>query len=197
MDNIRRILLVFVLFSVMVFPVGKALCSDTVSAPSLITESGFITGFGNATIHEGDYQTALLVWHLGLNLDRFFPSLKNHRGTLSFFIEPQFNPVFNPETDFEFGLGIGLQYQYPFSDRLSFYALGSMGPHYISVVTRKQENGFIFADTLGAGLYFHLTGRSALNVGYRFRHMSNADFNKPNGGIESHFGVIGYSVFFP
>jgi hypothetical protein len=180
---------------------GMAMATDenpisTSAANHLFSESAFITGFGTGSIHEGNYQTALLIWHLGVNLDRVFPSLKSHRGKLTFFIEPQFNPVINPNADFEFGLGLGFQYQYPILDKLSAYVLAGVGPHYISVVTDDQANGFIFSDTVGAGIYYHLTDRSAINVGYRFRHLSNASIGKPNGGIDSHFGVIGYSVFF-
>jgi len=184
-----------------IFSTGMAVASDEnlSSAPAsnrFFSESAFITGFGSGSIDEGHYQTALIIWHLGVNLDRIFPSLKTHKGKLSFFIEPQFNPVFNPETDFEFGLGLGLQYEYPIMEKLSAYVLASGGPHYISVVTDDQANRFIFSDMAGAGIYYRLTDRSAINVGYRFRHLSNAEIEYPNSGLDSHFGVIGYSIFF-
>jgi hypothetical protein len=85
---------------------------------------------------------------------------------------------------------------YPFTDRLSIYIMGSVGPHYISIVTKDQANGFIFSDVIGTGLYYYLSKDSAINVGYRVRHLSNAGLAEPNGGIDTHFGVIGYSVFF-
>jgi hypothetical protein len=160
------------------------------------TEMGFITGFGSASIPEGIYQPVFLIGHFGVDLKRYFSGLKNHSGTLSVFLEPQINPVVNPSTDIELGIGVGLQYMHPIVGNLSAYALGSVGPHYISVATTKQANGFIFADTVGAGFYYYLTRDSAINVGYRFRHMSNANLAKPNGGIDTNSGVIGYSVFF-
>jgi hypothetical protein len=160
------------------------------------TEMGFITGFGSASIPEGSYQPVFLIGHFGVDLKRYFSGLKNHSGTLSVFLEPQINPVVNPQTDIELGVGIGLQYLHPVVGNLSIYALGSVGPHYISVTTTKQANGFIFADTVGAGLYYYLTKDSAINAGYRFRHMSNANLADPNGGIDTSSGVIGYSVFF-
>ena len=93
-------------------------------------------------------------------------------------------------------MGIGLKYMYPVTDRISPYIMGSVGPHYISVQTEKQASGFIFADTIGAGIYYFLDRKSALNIGYRFRHVSNADLKSPNGGIDTQIGTIGYSVFF-
>jgi hypothetical protein len=166
------------------------------TSDSFFTEMGFITGFGSGNIPEGTYQPILLIGHFGVDMKRYFRGLKNHRGTLSVFLEPQFNPVFSPQTDFECGIGVGLQYMYPVMDKLSIYVLGSVGPHYISVVTTKQANGFLFADSVGAGFYYYLTKDSAINVGYRFRHLSNAHCADPNGGIDTNSGVIGYSVFF-
>jgi lipid A 3-O-deacylase len=160
------------------------------------TEMGFITGFGSSNIPEGSYRPILLIGHFGVDLKRYFSGLKNHSGTLSFFLEPQFNPVFSPQTDFELGIGVGLQYMYPLADKLSIYVLGSVGTHYISVVTIQQASGFIFSDVIGAGLYYYLTKKSAINAGYRLRHISNANLAEPNLGINTNFGVIGYSVFF-
>ena len=197
----QRFLLGFPLAFTIVFSFGIAMGSDggASSVPNfnrLFSESAFITGFGSDSIPEGDYQTVLLIWHVGINTDCVFPSLKSHNGKLTFFLEPQFNLVVNPEEDYEFGLGLGLQYQYPIMEKLSVYVLGGAGPHYMPSITDEQASGFIFSETIGAGLYYHLTDRSAVNVGYRFRHMSNAGIAKPNMGINSNFGVIGYSVSF-
>ena len=162
----------------------------------LFTESGIVTGFGSGSIAEGDYQPILLIWHLGIDLKKLFPELKNQKGKLTFFLEPQVNPVVNPKTDFECGIGLGFKYMYPVTDKLSPYIMGGVGPHYISAVTKDQANGFIFADTIGIGFYYFITEKSAINLGYRFRHLSNAGLADPNSGIDTHSGTIGYSVFF-
>ncbi|OPX41667.1 MAG: hypothetical protein B1H13_00795 [Desulfobacteraceae bacterium 4484_190.3] len=162
----------------------------------LLTESGIITGYGTGDVEEGNYEPVLLIWHLGCDLKRFIPELKNYSGTFSVYLEPQINPVFERETDLEFGVGVGLKYLHPVTEEISAYIFGSVGPHYITVQTTDQANGFIFSDTIGAGFSFFLTEKSSLNLGYRFRHMSNAGIKKPNGGINTHFGTIGYSVYF-
>lgn len=160
------------------------------------TESSVIVGYGTGDVEEGNYEPVLLIWRLGWNLKQLFPSLENHGGTVSCYIEPQINPVFDRETDIEFGIGLGLKYMHPLTDSIAAYLFGSVGPHYISVKTSDQANGFIFSDTIGAGLSFFVTEYSAINVEYRLRHMSNAGMEKPNGGIDTHFGTIGYSLFF-
>ena len=181
------------------FPVYSTAGTTDVNSynKNLLTESGIIIGYGTGDIaEEKHYEPILLIWHLGCDLKRFFPQLEDHQGTLSLYVEPQINPVFNPETDFEIGVGVGLKYMHPVTEKISAYIFGSTGPHYITVKTKEQTNGFIFSDTIGAGISFFLTEKSSLNLEYRYRHISNADLVKPNGGIDTHFGMIGYSVYF-
>ena len=42
-----------------------------------------------------------------------------------------------------------------------------------------------------------VTDRTALYAGYRFQHISNANTDSPNRGINSHTGVVGLSILFP
>ena len=53
-----------------------------------------------------------------------------------------------------------------------------------------------FVDQAGAGIYYFIDDSWALNAGYRFRHISNLGIKKPNGGIDSHFAILGASRFF-
>jgi len=161
-----------------------------------LTESTFVVGYGNGSVSEGDYEHVALIWHLGFDLKRLFTRLQEHRGMLSFALEPKINPVFNPDTDVEIGISFGLKYRYPISETWSVYVLGSVGPHLITVQTIDQANGLVFFDTVGGGFSFFLTKKSALNLEYRFRHVSNADIKEPNYGIDSHIVAIGYSLFF-
>lgn len=196
-NRILHVLGVVIVLSLFLYSYAHAAGSECLADASRSnTESSVIVGYGTGDVEEGNYEPVLLIWRLGWNLKQFFPSLENHSGTVSFYIEPQINPVFDRETDIEFGVGVGLKYMHPLTDSVGAYLFGSVGPHYISVKTSDQANGFIFSDTVGAGLSFFLTEKSAINVEYRLRHMSNAGIEKPNGGINTHFGTIGYSVFF-
>jgi len=160
------------------------------------TESTIITGYGTRDPAEGYYNYVSLIWHLGIDLKRFFPRLEQHHGLLSGYLEPNINPAFKPETEIEFGIGFGLKYMYPLTRMVSGYIMGSVGPHYITVETADQANGFIFSDIVAAGLTFFLTKTTALDLEYRFRHLSNARLKMPNGGVNSHMVAIGYSMFF-
>lgn len=191
----KAILTGLVIAILMFHPAYSAAGTNDINNP-LLTESGIIAGYGTGDVKEGNYEPVLLIWHLGCDLKRFIPELKNYSGTFSIYLEPQINPVFERETDLEFGIGVGLKYLHPVTEKISAYIFGSVGPHYITVETRDQANGFIFSNTIGAGFSFFLTEKSSLNLGYGLRHMSNACTRKPNGGINTHFGTIGYSVYF-
>ena len=163
---------------------------------SLISELGVISGYGKGSVYEGSYQVIPFILHIGIDAKVFFSNLVGHKGTLSFIIEPQLNRVTEPEKDIEFGIGIGVQYSYPLTERFSPYILGVVGPHYLDLATETQARGFIFSCTVGTGSYLFLTKDIALNIGYRLRHMSNAYTRSPNYGIDSHFAIAGVSVFF-
>ena len=77
------------------------------SKAAQLAESGFITGFGSGNIDEGDYQPVLFIWHLAIGLNQYFSVPEHSKGKITFYMEPQINPVLNPETDIECGIGLG------------------------------------------------------------------------------------------
>lgn len=193
---------IFVLAAVVIVMISAPLALGEETESGLqskfsLTESTMIVGFGKGGFTEGSYEHIALIWHLGFDLKHFFSRLEDNRGILTFIMEPEFNPVISPVgNDVEFGISFGLKYRYPFTQKLSGYVLGAVGPHYITVKSTDQADGFIFFNTVGAGFSFSLTEKTALSLEYRFRHISNANTEEPNVGIESHIGAIGYSMFF-
>ena len=182
-------------------PAGFALATDMIpqnnSPARWFTESGLLIGYGTSNIADGrHYEPILLIWQLSKDLRPYWEPLKKHQGSLSFIFEPQLNLAFNPRSDVEFGIGLGLKYTYPLMDRLHLYILGSTGPHYMALQTDEQASGFIFADTVGVGLSYRLTPGSAISLGYRYRHLSNAGLKSPNSGVNTQFFTIGYSAYF-
>lgn len=158
-------------------------------------EAGFITGYGGGGMCDGSYEPLLLILHLGYTVKEY--SFKSGRtGRLSLFLEPQYNPVFRPRSEYEFGLGFGIKYMHSLTQRLDAYVLAAAGPHYISLQSNDQATGFIFSNTFSAGFYYFLKPNLAVDAGYRLRHISNAGTRRPNIGIDTHFGAIGISWFF-
>ncbi len=84
----------------------------------------------------------------------------------------------------------------PLEHRHNFEGKSSVGPHYMTLNTADQSQGFLFADTIGLGLNVSISRGSAIDINYRFRHLSNAGIREPNYGIEHHIGLISCSLFY-
>jgi hypothetical protein len=121
--------------------------------------------------------------------------LKRKRSNLYVYLEPQLVLVnFNPSTakEFEFGANLGFEYQLPVGQKSFFtMAIGS-GPHYFSTTTDLQAKGYIFSDNFEVGWRQQLEGGNYnLLLKCRFRHISNANLFKPNGGVDNWFLIAG------
>lgn len=199
-NTLRRIAVVLAALAVLATAaVGRA--ADDRAAGALhgnrfFTEAGLITGIGYGTVSEGNYLPVPFIVHLGVDMRRWFPSLANNRGVLTAFLEPQVNPVFGYDTSFEAGASIGLKYRYPLTDTLSVYGLLSTGFLFITGDTVDQADGFNFSHAAGVGVNVHIMPGAVLDLGFRVRHVSNADIRDPNCGIDTYFGTVGFMITF-
>ena len=196
----RCFAVIFTILMILV-PAGTSRSADEKPAPLVssqhfFTEWGFYSGAGYGRVEEGPYVPIFFIFHLGMDTKRWLPSLQGHRGMLSLFFEPQVNPSGTPKQNVEFGIGVGVKYSYPVNDTFSVYALGSVGPHYTTLNTNDQFQGFLFADTIGVGLNVFISPGRAITFEYRYRHLSNASINVPNHGINNNIGLIGFTLFY-
>lgn len=90
-----------------------------------------------------------------------------------------------------------LSYHFDLSARLSPYIEGGLGVLYQDYQGYDLGGGFSFTEMAGAGLSYFLDDNVSLNVGYRFRHTSNASLYDENDGMNSHAFLIGFSCFLP
>ena len=58
-----------------------------------------------------------------------------------------------------------------------------------------QGTNFNFIIQTGLGVQYFLDERHAINVQYRYRHISNAHIKDPNSSINTSFILVGYSFF--
>ena len=168
-------------------------------------EVGGLVGFGQTmdrqSVPEGAYNPYTFVGHFSMDLIRQEKLKGIFPGRFLLASEPQVNYVKLESTpsrnEWEFGLVTVLQYMYPIHPRLHIYALGGSGPFWISTQTVVQKQGFLFCNYFGIGVYFFpfKDEKIAINLGFRARHMSNANIWQPNNGINSHLIVIGLTRF--
>ena len=192
---------VYILILVSSLNIFKPFATKNVYADSLktyLSEESLLLAYGNGFVGEShrSYRPFLTIIHLGFDAHRLLPSIfPVSNGRLTLYLEPQYNRVVKPAGNYEFGIGVGLEYRLTITNGLDGYFLLGSGLHYISFDSKYQSGGFNFNDNIGSGVYIHVGKCSAVNIGFRFRHISNADLNMPNEGINSYLFVAGYSVF--
>lgn len=112
-------------------------------------------------------------------------------------VEPQLVIVPDvPETELEAGVNLAFSFLFAAHERVLLRASVGAGPHFITAETRSQARGFIFSDNfeLGAHLLSKRNRSGGPYLGVRFRHISNANFEKPNVGIDHFFAMVGYAI---
>jgi hypothetical protein len=131
---------------------------------------------------------------------------------LDYFIQPQINfaeyreglfTSINPatKTTWETGINAGLIvyksfYTTALADKAVFYFLMSSGPHYVSSTPSRQSKGFIFSDNWRFGLRIPVRKNLSLDLRGGRRHISNANLNPPNGGINNKVAGLGLNYTF-
>lgn len=87
---------------------------------------------------------------------------------------------------YEYGLTLGLQLgKWFFRDVIGIHLLICVGPHYVSGVPLRQSPGFIFSDGISLGVQIRIFQKTFLILRQGFRHISNAGFKYPNGGVNN------------
>lgn len=103
----------------------------------------------------------------------------------------------NYQHGYELGLNIGVILRKHTSDNLlSFYALVSTGPHYVSGTPQRQISGFIFSDNFDAGINLRIYKNLYADLRPGFRHISNGKLRFPNGGVNDLTLTEGFLVSF-
>lgn len=156
------------------------------------TKLGFIYGYGTQeSLGMGaDYKYDVIFFQA-----QFYRTLKKWRKTgLELLVQPQYNRTnfifgeneYQNKLGYELGLNVGFLLRHYLAEKLlSVYMLISTGPHYASILPYSQSSGFVFSDNLFLGITIRLNKYSYLDIRPGIRHLSNAGFRKPNGGINN------------
>jgi lipid A 3-O-deacylase len=121
------------------------------------------------------------------------------QGQVSFGAELLTFGTSEPVTGYGVGITPKLQYTFVGLPRLQPYIEGGGGPLWTDLGGQvpEQPGEFNFVVWGGAGGMWLLTPQWALNIGYRFVHISNGGTRTPNSGLN--FGLpfvgISYSIF--
>lgn len=117
-------------------------------------------------------------------------------GSIALEVEAAFLGIAEPTS--AYGAGVTPKAVYTFNSfgQLTPYLEGGGGPLWTNFDGRIPEQGsdFNFLVGGGAGATYDLTTRWALNAGVRFSHISNADTDSPNRGLNYVLPFVGLSA---
>jgi opacity protein-like surface antigen len=118
------------------------------------------------------------------------------RGSIALGVEAAFLGIAEPTSAYGVGVTPKVVYTLTSFGRLKPYVEGGGGPIWTNFDGRIPEQGsdFNFLAWGGAGANYDLTARWALNAGLRFSHISNADTESPNIGLNYLLPFIGISA---
>lgn len=184
------LLLLFALF----FPPRELRAGEVETRPSRL-ELAVGSGYAWGELRHGEELQAVPVFvRIGFEVSGTDAGAASRR-TLYAILEPFANPLLEPAAGIEAGCGVGLRYLHGIAGPVSLYLEGAVAPTYFSVATAEQgAAGINFLEYAGSGLEYRLGRRSALFLGFRFRHLSHAGIaDRSNDGINSQAIVSGIS----
>ncbi|MFA5008352.1 MAG: acyloxyacyl hydrolase [Candidatus Omnitrophota bacterium] len=120
----------------------------------------------------------------------------NPKGRIDFILEPFINTVIAPNSNVEVGSNFLFEYVFPLSEKLQPYVKGGVGALYMSQHTVEQSTQYNFLPQGGAGIRYFIKDNVALDLEYRYRHLSNASLKHPNSGIDANMYLGGVTIFF-
>ena len=149
----------------------------------------FLFGYSWADLRRNDdYIVYPLIVDFDLNLKPLLHKFNYYPEQLmQLQIEPFLSLVTSPDNNkTESGISFLLKFGIlPQTSKIQPYLKAGLGIAYMTQETQEQGTKFNFTEQAGAGFHYFLCDNTALTLEYRFRHLSNADMEEPNAGINS------------
>jgi opacity protein-like surface antigen len=117
-------------------------------------------------------------------------------GTLAFRLEATILANFQPRTGVGAGVGMLLRYNFLRWQPLEPYLQAGAGVMDLAFGLADQADGLAFTPEGGAGLCYPISPNVSMDAGVRFHHISNANTELPNGGIDSIQFMLGLAYHF-
>lgn len=165
-------------------------------------ELGLQSGYWQATTAIGDAQSAnrsalFVLPQLGyVFTDRLGTNFLS--GVFEVLVEPVGAHFFQPFSATLVGGSLVVRYNFlAFGRWMPYWDFGA-GMGWTDLAPRIPEESvpFEFLLEMGPGLKFFVTEQTALSLGVRFHHISNAGIGERNTGLNAVLGLLGFSYYF-
>jgi lipid A 3-O-deacylase len=183
---------------------GTAASAGELNSRDIISNSpyelGLLAGYGWAMddlAQQPVIEHAVFLPSISIPLTQREMGTSFFRGLVQYQLEPVIGYIAHPNQKMEFGLSFaGFKYNFTaLESRWSPYSNFGFGVIYEPIGHNVQGTDFNFIIQTGIGLQYFLDENHALNVQYRYRHISNAHIREPNSSINSSLVLVGVSFF--
>lgn len=177
---------------------------------------GFVLGYGNQEepfLHDKDYSYSTNLFKIQLyyplksgkfNLDLVFePTLgfAEHQLLNKYFVKPTEPDYIDRRQEFtkkkqltEYILNTYVMVSHKIYKSNRMYALIGISPIYLSKRTERLPMGFAFTEVIGLGISSKIYKKLHFDIKGYYRHISNAELNRPNSGINTAILEIGFAI---
>jgi opacity protein-like surface antigen len=164
---------------------------------------GFALGYGHGIdgagsgVLEGHEVRELIVrphWQIELTRPPDEPGWLG--GTLAFRLEATILANFEPRNGVGAGVGVLLRYNFLRWQPFEPYLQAGAGVMDLAFGLADQADGLAFTPEGGVGFCYLISPNVSMDAGVRFHHISNANTQLPNGGIDSIQFMLGLAYHF-
>ncbi len=178
--------------------------ADRLSSGEIISKSpyeiGLLAGYGWAMddlAQQPTIEHAVFMPSFSVPLTRRELGSSFYRGIVQYQLEPVVGVITHPNGKVEAGASfLGFKYNFTaLHSRWSPYSNFGFGLIYEPIGHNVQGTDLNFIIQTGVGVEYFIDERHAINMQYRYRHISNAHIKYPNSSINSSFVLVGFSFF--
>jgi len=189
-----------VITALILFILAPGVCRAGQDNPLPFTGVEYLTGFGynNLRQTQGIYNVVPFFMDFDFDLKPLAGKFNIHTpGLLQFVEEPFLNYASRPNNNIEAGNNIAVKFGFlPETSKFQPYVKAGGGVIYITQHVLGQSTQLNFNEYAGLGFHCFVSENTALTMEYRFRHLSNANIDIPNSGMDTHFALFGVSYRF-
>jgi opacity protein-like surface antigen len=162
-------------------------------------EYGFLTGYGSSFVGFGETRHTIQTWdaiaRAGFFLSDEIGKGSWYQGRHELLVELPYHLAVNNKGRSMVGLyGLG-HWRFTSLDTMVPYVLAGGGPLFVDLGIPTMGTKLCFSYQGGTGLQYFIDKNTALNLEYRYHHISNAGTGHPNEPLNSNkilFGVSWY-----
>lgn len=194
----RLVMFLFMLLVLEIFPNPVFAVEPDISTAT--GEYGFLTGYGISHIGFGATDHQVQTWDAIVRAGWFLPGEFGkgswYQGRHETLFELPFHLAVDKGGRSMVGLYVLGHWRFTSMDKVAPYVLAGGGPLYVDLGLPTMGSRLCFSYQGGTGVQYFLDKKTALNMEYRYHHISNAGTASPNEPLNSSKFLFGLSVFY-